>query len=143
MNEQRDIRTLTKRFFDGETTLHEESILYRLYAEGDIPADLIANRDVILGLRAIEHYPKSPTNVSPPHFHLPSKFLAAAACLLLLVAWGVWHYRSLGDECVAYVYGERITDEEVVMQELQLAIGSLSDDGASDAVETQLKDLFE
>lgn len=165
MNRQQDIRTLTERFLDGETTLQEERTLYQLYAEGPVPDDLAAYRDMMLGFKALANapskerrsarsagvqsldsflnlLPKPLNSLKSLHLQLKYRYLLAA-CLSLIVAWGVWHYRSLDGECVAYVYGERVTDEAVVMQELQLAIGSLSDDGASEAVETQLKDLFE
>ena len=40
------IRTLTERFFDGETSLAEEQELYRLYREGDVPEDLLQYKEL-------------------------------------------------------------------------------------------------
>ncbi|MBR5062135.1 MAG: hypothetical protein IKX24_08350 [Prevotella sp.] len=140
MKRQQDILTLTERFFDGETTVREERLLYQLYAEEQVPDQLLVYREMMLGFQKMGKTRLKKSSI----FHLPSfKILSAAACLLAILAWGAWQHFSMGDECVAYVYGERVTDEEVVMQEMQLAISTLSDDEASETVETQLKDLFE
>ena len=40
MEKELEIRMLTKRFFDGETTLEEERRLYELYRSGEsLPED--------------------------------------------------------------------------------------------------------
>ena len=150
MNQKQDIRILTERFLDGKTTLQEERTLYRLYSEGPIPPDLIDYREMMLGFQAMSHSslhdisPEKAAQATSAGFRFLSlRTLAVAASLLLLVGWGVWHHHSQDDECVAYIYGKRVTDQEVVMKEMQLAISSISDDGGSEVVESQLKDLFE
>ena len=50
MNEL-EIRTLTERFFNGETTLAEERRLYQLYSEAEtLPADLEELREMMADL---------------------------------------------------------------------------------------------
>ena len=54
MNEL-EIRTLTERFFNGETTLAEERRLYQLYSEAEtLPADLEELREMMADLGALE-----------------------------------------------------------------------------------------
>jgi hypothetical protein len=43
---------------------------------------------------------------------------------------------------VAYVYGERVTDRELVMHEMQTAMASLTTDDATATMEQQMKELF-
>ena len=45
MNSKHDIRILTERFFNGETTIEEEKALYRLYQGDDVPQDLLVYRE--------------------------------------------------------------------------------------------------
>ena len=45
------------------------------------------------------------------------------------------------DEYVAYIYGERVTDREVVLSEMHKTMAAISNDG-SDIVEEQLKSMF-
>ena len=51
MEKELEIRMLTKRFFDGETTLAEERRLYELYrSEESLPADLKPLREMMLDM---------------------------------------------------------------------------------------------
>ena len=54
MRAKHDIRTLTNRFFQGETTLGEERLLYQLYRRNDVPQDLLPYRDIFLDMAAME-----------------------------------------------------------------------------------------
>ena len=42
---------------------------------------------------------------------------------------------------MAYIYGERVTDREVVLSEMHKTMAAISNDG-SDIVEEQLKSMF-
>ena len=126
------IRTLTDRFFDGTTTLEEEQELYDYYRrEQALPADLAQLRQLFLDFAA-------PT---------PRRWLrwAVAACAALTIAAGAAVWLNSGqqgdDECVAYIYGERTTDRDVVLGEMQKTMAAVADDG-SDEVEEQLKMMF-
>jgi uncharacterized protein involved in exopolysaccharide biosynthesis len=69
-------------------------------------------------------------------------WIAAAAVAALLLVGGATLYRhQLEDECVAYIYGERVTDRDVVLGEMQKTMTVLTADG-SDVVEEQLKAMF-
>ena len=70
-------------------------------------------------------------------------WLSLAASLLLLFTLGsMWYGYERQNECVAYVYGERVTDRELVMHEMQTAMTSLATDDATATMEQQMKELF-
>ena len=132
------IRTLTDRFFDGDTTPEEEQELYDFYRQEDIPEDLRPHQELFKDLAAL-------TTLSPTveqRQHRSRWWIAAAAIVLLLTVGGttLYHYQY-EDECVAYIYGERVTDRDVVLGEMQKTMTAMTADG-SDVVEEQLKAMF-
>ena len=132
------IRTLTDRFFDGDTTPEEEQELYDFYRQEDIPEDLRPHQELFKDLAAL-------TTLSPTveqRQHRSRWWIAAAAIALLLTVGGttLYHYQR-EDECVAYIYGERVTDRDVVLSEMQKTMTAMTADG-SDVVEEQLKAMF-
>jgi hypothetical protein len=139
------IRTLTERFFEGDTTLAEEQQLYRYYSQpaSVLPADLAPYRELFLDLAAVG----AASAIPPAASHRRWRPWAAAAVALLLVADGaaVWLNNSRTDDrhedYVAYIYGERTTDRTVVMAEMQKTMTAMATDG-SDSVEEQLKSMF-
>jgi hypothetical protein len=137
------IRTLTDRFFDGMTTLEEEQELYDYYRrEQPLPADLAQLRQLFLDFAAVRFADEQAVNVSKPRRWLR---WAVAACAALLIATGTAVWLNNGqqgeEECVAYIYGERTTDRDVVLSEMQKTMAVVTDDG-SDEVEEQLKMMF-
>ena len=173
MNEL-EIRTLTERFFDGDTTLAEERRLYELYSEAEgLPADLLPLREMMLDLGrldaeipstqiptpnpsrgegSLKSLPADNATYKTSQTPLPSGgvgggylgvWLSLAASLLLLFTLGsMWYGYERQNECVAYVYGERVTDRELVMHEMQTAMTSLAADDATATMEQQMKELF-
>jgi len=164
MNNLLRIRTLTDKFFDGDTTPEEEQELYEYYRQPceQIPDDLHSNCELFRDLAALGSL--TPSTLHPPLstiHHSPSTiyhslstihhslsthryrwwFAAAAVALVLLVGGAtLYHYQS-ENECVAYIYGERVTDRDVVLGEMQKTMTAMTADG-SDVVEEQLKAMF-
>ena len=69
--------------------------------------------------------------------------LSLAASLLLLFTLGsMWYGYERQNQCVAYVYGERVTDPSIVLQEMQTALASIDADEATATMEQQMKELF-
>ena len=139
------IRTLTDRFFDGTTTLEEEQELYDYYRrEQALPTDLAQLRQLFLDFAAVQFADEPAAERQAP---APRRWLrwAVAACAALLIAAGAAVWLNSGqqgdDECVAYIYGERTTDRDVVLGEMQKTMAAVADDG-SDEVEEQLKMMF-
>jgi len=138
MNNLLRIRTLTDRFFAGDTTPEEEQELYDFYRQDDIPEDLRPNCELFRDLAALATL--SPTAAQSQHHH--RWWLSVAAAVLLLIVGGttLYHYQR-EDECVAYIYGKRVTDRDVVLSEMQKTMTAMTADG-SDEVEEQLKAMF-
>ena len=149
------IRALTDKFFDGGTTPEEEQELYDFYRQDDIPEDLRSNCELFRDLAALGtltpstiHYPPSTIHHQPStiHHQLSTNrhrwWLSIAAAVLLLIVGGTTlYYYQREDECVAYIYGERVTDRDVVLSEMQKTMTAMTADG-SDVVEEQLKAMF-
>ena len=138
MNDILRIRTLTDKFFDGDTTPVEEQELYDFYRQDNIPEDLRPNQELFRDLAALATL--SPTaEQSQPRRRW---WMAAAAVIVLLIVGGttLYHYQR-ENECVAYIYGKRVTDRDVVLGEMQKTMTAMTADG-SDVVEEQLKAMF-
>lgn len=131
------IRTLTERFFEGETTLAEEQQLYRYYSQppSALPDDLAPYRELFLDLAAVGAATK-------PASTRRWRTWAAAVVALLIAAGGtaLW-LGNRSSDYVAYIYGKRTTDRTVVMAEMQKTMTAMATDG-SDSVEEQLKSMF-
>lgn len=143
MNNLLRIRTLTDKFFDGDTTPEEEQELYEYYRQPweQIPDDLRSNCKLFRDLAALTTLSPTKQQTAPKHSHR-SRWLAAAAVALVLIVGGtvLYHYQP-AEECVAYIYGERVTDRDVVLGEMQKTMTAMTADG-SDVVEEQLKAMF-
>lgn len=128
------IRTLTERFFDGETSLAEEQELYRLFREGDVPEDLVQYKELFAGFDSIR-LPQQKT--SRRNWR---QAIGIAASVLVLFAIGtILLAKQSNDECVAYIYGEKCTDKAIVMQQMQ---STLSEMGDISTVDEQMRDFF-
>ena len=73
---------------------------------------------------------------------------AAAVAAVLIVGGALWRAGTWPaptqwneDECVAYIYGERTTDRDIVLCEMQKTMTVVTCEG-SDVVEEQLKGIF-
>ena len=128
------IRTLTERFFDGETSLAEEQELYRLYREGDVPEDLLQYKEMFSGFEDI----RLPQQKASSHQWKWVIGIAASIAILLAIG-ATLHTRNSKDECVAYIYGKKCTDKTIVMQHMQSALDEM--DNVS-TIDEQMRDFF-
>lgn len=144
MNNELRIRTLTERFLNGETTLKEEQWLAQCYRSHRVPEDLLALRPMFMGLEAISLEHERAGSKPARKAVLWRRWVAVAACVAILLAGGgtlLWQRQQ--NECVAYIYGKKCTDRDVVMKELQRSITEVTADDGNVDVERQLNDLFE
>ena len=133
------IRTLTDRFLEGETTLEEERELYAFYRSAEVPDDLLSLRPLFVGLEELQL--ETPSITSKKKKGDWRKWVMIAASVLVLFLFGgsfLWQQQQ--NECVAYVYGERVTDRDLIMQEMERSIGTMTE-GQND-IENQLNDMF-
>ena len=149
------IRTLADRFLAAETSLQEERELTELCRNGDLPADLLPVREMLLALESMAltdeeraaAAEEQPSGGQQGHVKVMTpvargrRWLAAAAAVVVLLAAGafaLWHRQQ--DECVAYIYGKRCTDRTVVMREMRQNMTDLAESDAD--VEAQLNEMF-
>ena len=68
----------------------------------------------------------------------------AAACIVVGISMTAIHFTKLetNDECVAYVYGKKYTDQQTVMAEMKRPMGEMTEDNTQNEIEQQLNDLF-
>jgi len=148
MNNKDDIRMLTERFFYGDTTIEEERELYRLYQGHDVPQDLQAYREMMLDLAAIgaEEYSimDKQETIDIPIWRRPFFRWIAAAVVALLVIGGATtlFMHNSEEECVAYIYGQKVTDHNVVMNELSQTAMSMANSRGDDDIAQQLDEMF-
>ena len=145
------IRTLTERFFDGETTLNEERQLYAFFSQepSALPADLLPLREMFLDFAAIQCVstmsPQQDQETRQALRHRWPRWAAAAAVAVLLIGGAAALFmrnEKTDEDYVAYVYGERTTDRDVVLSEMQKTMTALAATDGSDVVEEQLKAMF-
>ena len=159
---------LIERYLAGETTPEEERQLALEVSRPDAPEDwkIIAEMlgtltldealyDRISGLgnssfsglgddeeapiRQNDNSPNRLTDQSPKRLRL---IWTAAACLVAtaITVPLVWSRQSTPD-VVAYVYGQEVTDEDVVMEMMVSTMADVLDNG-SDVVAQDLEDIF-
>jgi predicted RNA polymerase sigma factor len=70
--------------------------------------------------------------------------LFAAASLLIGISTMTIRYLNVesSDECVAYIYGKKYTDQQTVLAEMKRTMGEMTEDNAQNEIEQQLNDLF-
>ncbi len=144
MNNELKIRTLVERFFDGETTLGEERELYNYFSQepAALPEDLRPLREMFLGFDAVQHVAVAQQQTGKRERRWITWAAAAVAALLIGGAATLSIRKAQADdECVAYIYGERVTDRDVVLSEMHKTMAAVSDDGSA-TVEEQLKSMF-
>lgn len=69
----------------------------------------------------------------------------AAACLVVAISLTVVHWLKIEqeeNECVAYVYGKKYTDEQIILTEMKKSMGEITEDNPQDEIEQQLNELF-
>lgn len=138
---------LIKKFMDGSTTTDEESALYSYFASGDADDDLAEWKDYFLAFGLLrdtvdERAEESPTKVvvMERRYQEWHRIAAAAAVIIVLVVAAMGIYRSQ-NYCEAYVYGRKVTNEKVVMKEMNATLKEI-DDGDQPTVDAQLKDVL-
>lgn len=147
MNNKDDIRILTERFFNGDTTIEEEKELYRLYQGRYVPQDLQVYREMMLDLVAIG-VEEDTTTVKQEAIVIPIwrrplfRWIAAVVALVVIGGTTTLFIHNSEEECVAYIYGQKVTDHNVVMNELSQTAMSMANSCGDDDVAQQLDEMF-
>lgn len=91
---QEDIKHLVDKFFDGETSLEEESRLYAYFRQEPLPASLQPYRELFAGLQAVSLPPADQLQARRRPLLLRWAVAAAASLLVFITAAGLWQQHS-------------------------------------------------
>ena len=137
------MRMLTDKFFEGETTLQEERLLYDFYQQDNIPDDLKPMREMFCDYAVLPS--EATEQPAIRHSRFSRQWMVAAAVALLAVGSVVLFHAYMSEpdeECVAYIYGKQVTNEDVVLSEMMATMDVVRSDNHA-IVEEQLKDMFD
>lgn len=136
-------KALTERYFDAETTRKEEEEL-KTFAASTTDADFDELRAVMGYLAVGRKQQSAMRKSSTPRIALYTRVAAAAIFLLIALPWGYrqWLYQQ-ENICVAYVNGERLTDDDEVMRLMKETLLAINDEEPETIMEKQLSDLFQ
>lgn len=140
MTNKQQIQEWLNRFMAGTSTEMEEQQLADYFNSAtDVPEEWTSFAILFRGFKHEADGKSTAKTVTM------GRWIAAAAAVVLLIAGGtmIWqkHLSQSEDECVAYIYGERTTDRNIVLCEMQKTMTVVTYDG-SDVVEEQLKGIF-
>ncbi len=134
---------LIARYFEGKTSDEEEQLLRRFLASPESASPRYDDIRAVMGFfavgRALHAY-----SVQPQKRRRAVLMKVAASLLLLLTVgtswWAIDNHRNV---CVAYINGQRITDREIVMQQVEQSLATVSRNHDQPSVEQQLSDMFQ
>ena len=139
-------KALTERYFDADTTRKEDETL-RAFAASTNDPDFDELR-AVMGYLAVgrKQHAASKACAKQPTTRRIALYTRVAAAIFLLIAlpWGYrqWQYQQ-ENICVAYVNGERLTDDDEVMRLMKETLLAINDEEPETIMEKQLSDLFQ
>lgn len=139
---------LIERYLAGETTPEEERQLALEVSQPDAPEDWRIIAEMLGTLTTDEALYDQMMEARHAATKMKTRLMSmkwvwtAAACLVAVAITVplVWSRQSTPD-VVAYVYGQKVTDEDVVMEMMASTMADVLDNG-SDAVAQDLEDIF-
>lgn len=129
-------KELTDKYFEGETSPEEESALRGFLARTDDPAFNEAR--AVLGYFSAERARRAARS----RVSKLTGLLAAAAGLALVAVLGHSLITRPDDTCVIYAYGEKNTDTQAVLDDVNNTLTILFSDSQGPDVAAQLTELF-
>ncbi len=131
-----DVKILIDRFFEGETTLAEERLIYEFFQGDDVPEELMPYKDMFNGLQ-LAQLPEMPKlEISSEHskvVRLNYRKIIYAVAASILLAIGVtfaWHFHEEKQLMARYEgsyvieNGQRIDDLTKIKPQIQVALSN-------------------
>ena len=132
---------LGERYMEAETTNQEEKQLARFLASPYAAGTEFDELRAVMGFMAVGKKVHAPKRTFYKKWFV--QIGAAVVVGLLLMAWGSYEMERRQNVCIAYVYGERFTNPERVMMEMENSLKSLHYEEAERTVEEQLSSIFQ
>lgn len=156
-----DIKRLIERFLEGDTSLQEEKTLYDYFRNAEVAPELLEYKEMFLAFdqmqfdvtegmldaavvceESTKNQPHA-VEIKPKARFLNMRQMVAVAAVSVVVLLLAGMFALSGNDaeyCEAYIYGKRVTNEQVVMHEMTSTLKSV--DAGSETVDSQLKDAF-
>ena len=141
ISNQAELEQLIERYFDGETSVQEEQMLSEILADCPWSSEAIDEARFTMGYFAAHCQEKERTARKIHRRQL----IGIAASIAIILAIGIpamYHsWFAPHNECIAYVDGKIIDNDEVVMALIESDLSKMED--ASNSMEAQLQSLGE
>lgn len=135
-----ELEQLIDRYFEGETSLHEEQMLKQILADCPWSSDEIDEARFTMGyFTTHKQQQRHIVNMTARR-----RFIGIAASIAVLLTIGgtfMWKTQQSQGECIAYVNGKAITSDDAVMALIEKDLNTM--DNASNSMAAQLKSLGE
>lgn len=141
---EHEIKRLTERFFEGETTLDEEKTLYAYYSQADIAAELAEYAEVMRSFAMLPIKKEVKTKKVGTARKIYRRIAVAASITLLLGTCTFFLLKpsTPDEECVAYIYGKKSTDRVLIAHEVRRSMDEICEMSEDQDIKEQLQDLF-
>lgn len=126
---------LIERYFEAETTPEEERALRTFLAGTDDP--VFDEAKAVMGYFSAQRGHRA----ARVRVRTLTAALAAAAAIALVAVLG-HSQTSRTDDCVIYAYGEKTTDRQVVLDDMNQTLSELFAGNQGPDVSAQLSELF-
>lgn len=127
---EQQLNQLIERYFNGDTTVDDEALLRRELAIDRWHTDVADEARFVLGYFSMAKPQVATRRASW------ARRLAAAACIGVLLAAGIVMLNARRGQCVAWVGGQPIDDQEQVMNLIAGDLGNMGD--ASDELQQSM-----
>lgn len=139
-------RGLVERYFDAQTTEAEEARLKAFLLSEEATALEFDEVRAVMGVAAVIRRGARKPIAAPAPARKSLRIgatIAASLLLFLTIGVSIYAYRWSHPDCIAYINGRRVTNQELVLQEMETTLRSaMANDAASPTLEGQMQDLF-
>ena len=137
---RQELEQLIERYFDGLTTVEEETALRACLARCPWHSESIEDAQVVMGYFAALSKDQRHSAARTTRQRIAG--IAASIVIVLSVAvFALWHQWQPMDECVAYVNGQAISNDREVMALVENDLSSIGN--ASQGMTAQLSSVGE
>lgn len=140
ISDQAELEQLINRYFDGETSVQEEQMLREALADCPWSSDIIDEALFTMGYFSA-HSHQQQRKVKNNYRRQLIGIAASIAIILAVGGYALWHQQQPSDECIAYVNGKIVEDNDKVMALIANDMSKM--DNAANAMTNQLSSLGE
>ncbi len=140
-----DISQLIDRFLDGTTTLEEERRLYKFFHSPNIPAGLEEYRTMFIGYSQLDHLDTPCPQPFPSRQSsrwLRPLSIASSAAAVIIIAITLFIPHETTHPYILHSNGHTITDENIVMDNMENTMSQLFSDYQDNDLEQQMNKLL-